>query len=280
MRFLVRHTTRYVYSQPVFLEPHILRLYPKTDSWQRLSAFRLLVEPKPAGRSDFDDAFGNTVSQVWFNGLHDHLTVTTECDVELLRDNPFDYLGKPSQGLPVDYEDEAVVLDPYLGGDPAGPAVTVLAEELVSLANGSAPELLNLLTARLHTDIAVALREHGDPWDPEQTLTQGTGACRDTTALFLAVARRVGFAGRFVSGYQAGDRDQMERRELHAWPEVYLPGGGWRGYDPTLGLAVSNEHVALARGPSFREAAPVAGHFRGTGATARLEFEIHLAFEP
>jgi len=95
----------------------------------------------------------------------------------------------------------------------------------------------------------------------------------------MAVCRSVGLAARFVSGYQEGDPD-MEERHLHAWPEVYVPGGGWRGYDPTHGLNVADRHIALAASHWAKGTLPVKGNFRKTGAAARMSYHISLATIP
>ena len=95
----------------------------------------------------------------------------------------------------------------------------------------------------------------------------GIGACRDIAMLFLAACRAQGLAGRFVSGYQA--RSKRPERHLHAWPEVYLPGGGWCGFDPTRGLAIADTHVAVAAAPAPAGAMPIEGRFVGS-AQSRL----------
>ncbi|MFM7576061.1 MAG: transglutaminase-like domain-containing protein, partial [Microcystaceae cyanobacterium] len=95
-------------------------------------------------------------------------------------------------------------------------------------------------------------------WEAGITWRNKRGSCRDLTILFMEVCRTMGLAARFVSGYQEGDQ-ATEDWELHAWAEVYLPGGGWRGYDPTHGLAVSDRHIALVASPNPQDCAPVTG---------------------
>ena len=112
---------------------------------------------------------------------------------------------------------------------------------------------------------------------PRVTLEKGQGACRDLAVLFVAACRALGFGARFVSGYHQGHSEPM-RRDLHAWAEVYLPGGGWRGYDPSLGLAVADRHVAVAAGTRPDQAAPISGSFRGTGVSSRMRAEIRMEF--
>ncbi|MGB7934938.1 MAG: transglutaminase-like domain-containing protein [Gammaproteobacteria bacterium] len=107
----------------------------------------------------------------------------------------------------------------------------------------------------------------GPPQPPEVTLDRGRGACRDLAVLFITMCRLQGIAARFVSGYQARAETEHPRRYLHAWPEVYLPGGGWRGYDPGHGDAVAG-------------AAPIEGSFYGAGASSSLEYELNIKTRP
>ena len=122
-------------------------------------------------------------------------------------------------------------------------------------------------------------RDHGAPLPPSITFQKKRGACRDLVLLFMAVCRRFGLASRFVSGYQEGDPD-MEQRHLHAWAEVYIPGGGWRGYDPSHGLVVADRHIALAASYAPEGTAPVKGSFRGTGVSAETNYVISLVASP
>ena len=105
------------------------------------------------------------------------------------------------------------------------------------------------------------IRAEGAAWSPERTLVAGGGACRDVTALFMAACRSVGIAARFVSGYQAEADTPDGRRHLHAWPEAFLPGVGWRGFDPTHGLPVTDGHVALCAAPDQAATMPIEGGF-------------------
>jgi transglutaminase-like putative cysteine protease len=118
------------------------------------------------------------------------------------------------------------------------------------------------------------VRDDGPPLDPEVTLRERTGSCRDVAVLFCAACRAAGIPARFVSGYEREAAFQ-EPANMHAWAEVYLAGGGWRGYDPSAGLAVSTSHVAVAAAADPRLAAPITGTYRGE-AKARMEFQIAM----
>lgn len=277
MKFRIRHHTHYRYSRPVFLEPHVVRLCPQGNANQRVASFALQIEPRPSDRSEYMDAEGNTVTQIWFRDLTDVLRVTGETTVETLCANPFDYLvDAGAQRLPVDYSElDAMRLTSCRTRTAKVEAIEKLAATLADKAGGQTQQYLPILNDWIYTNHRTIIREDGDPWPAEVTLERAEGSCRDLVVLFMELCRAQGLAARFVSGYQEGDPDQ-EHRDLHAWAEVYLPGGGWRGFDPTHGLAVADRHVMLAASCRPEGAAPISGTFRGTGATAVMSAKIEI----
>ena len=201
-------------------------------------------------------------------------------EVQTLRENPFDYiLTSPSfQTYPFQYPKELMPsLHAYLdiGDGPGRVSVRNFASELLEKSSGDIFGFLSGLNSFLYKNWQVIDREEGHPFPPEVTLAQKEVSCRDLALLFMAVCRNCGIASRFVSGYQEGDPD-TENRQLHAWVEVYIPGGGWRGYDPTHGLVVSDRHIALAASHLSQGASPCTGTFRGTGAQTSMTFTIKL----
>ncbi|MDQ7830107.1 MAG: transglutaminase family protein [Desulfovibrionaceae bacterium] len=279
MLFRGEHETSYRYSRPVFLEPHVVRLTPLDAAAQRLAVFELEVSPPPAGRCAILDASGNPATRLWFDGLHQTLTVHTRFEARTLRANPFDYLLDPAAArLPLRLsEAENKALGPYLAARGC-PACGGLCTELAAAAGGLPVEFLSRLTDWLYRNVRVTARQAPGVWEPARTLGLLRGACRDVALVFLEVCRQAGLPARFVSGYQAGDANQDDR-DLHAWPEAYLPGAGWRGYDPTLGLAVADAHLAVCAAHHPELCMPLAGTFRGTGATAALSHRIRLETE-
>ncbi len=274
MRISVEHSTIYRYDAPVFLEPHLFRLRPRSDGSQRLIRSSLRIEPAPAGICECLDQDSNTAMEAWFAGALSELKVQSSFEVETLRENPFDYILPASRlfSLPLSYEGPlAAALAPYsapVASDVIGRFALSLAEE-----NGRRTlDFLHALTVTLHQRSTHIVRDEGEPLAPEETLRTGTGSCRDLAVLFCAVCRHVGIPARFVSGYECWT-NAVGGIHMHAWAEVYLEGAGWRGYDPSRGLAVSTAHVAVAAAADSRLAAPVTGTFRGT-ATARMEFQI------
>ena len=278
MLFEVTHVTTYKYSRPVFLEPHTLRFHPRSDGQQRVNRFELSVNPQPEVITECLDCEGNVVTEVWFGSLTDAFEVTVRFVVETLRRDPFDYLLAPAaEKLPIQYPDEArPSLVPYLESAGVDNSVAEFAQSVTQQTKGQTVPFLFLLTQQIHDVCRNVIREDGDPLPASVTLAARQGSCRDLTVLFMDACRTRGIASRFVSGYQEGVSGLSER-DLHAWAEVYLPGGGWRGYDPTLGLAVSNRHIAVAASRTSHGAAPITGTFRGTEATTQMASRIELA---
>ena len=280
MRYRILHTTHYTYSQAVYLKHHLLRLRPRCDGTQRLHQFQLDVDPAPQMQADELDSEGNSAFAVWFpNTATTHLTIKAVSEVETCRPNPFNYLS-PSWGmrLPVDYPlSTAVALAPYQQSSLTGaiaPNVVALAQQILHEVHYNLSYFLTTLTQHIYDECSYGIRPTGDPMPAGVTWELKQGSCRDFAVLFMEACRAVGLAARFVSGYQEGDPD-CPTHDLHAWAEVYVPGGGWRGFDPTHGLPVSDRHIPLAAAAHPRQAAPVSGALReGTPAQSTLTSTI------
>lgn len=246
----------------MLLKPHLIRLRPRCDSWQKLHDFSLSVQPHPQGISESIDLDGNNLTQLWFNTPTDCLTIQMLAKVETYRTNPFNYLLESwAINLPFDYPTWLLAqLQPYLQPYSFIPdnSALELAQTLLQETEGNTLNFLLALNQRIYETCEYITREIGEPWQAGVTWRKKQGSCRDFTVLFMEVCRAVGLAARFVSGYEEGDSQQSDR-DLHAWVEVYLPGGGWRGYDPTHGLAVSDRHIALAASAIPSYTAPVVG---------------------
>ena len=274
MRFSVRHDTLYRYNAPVGLAPHLLRLTPRAER-VRMLASHLTVQPVPTARQESVDRFGDRITQVSFDGLSHLLHVESYFDLEIsaptpLRDsepsrNPA-WLCRP-QGVPAD----------YWPGDRQDQAVQGFAQTLASESGWEALPFLEHLSQTLFRRFHRGNRIEGAAQAPARTLATGRGACRDLTVLFMAACRSLGIAARFVSGYQAHADAPDGNRHLHAWPEVFLPDAGWRGFDPTHGIAVTDGHVALCAAPDQTATMPIEGSFYGNGVTATLDYRVRIA---
>jgi transglutaminase-like putative cysteine protease len=280
MFFHVRHALHYSYERPVFLEPTTLRLSPRQDPAQQLIHQDLRITDAPSGASAVLEADGGSARVVWFDGLRDSLSIEVDLVVRTLRDNPFDWIvtDRAAQTLPLSYSAAEMA---SLAGCLAGPAavaepVGAWARQQAEAVEFRTTDFLMQLADAIHHGFHHVGRPDGDPMTPEETLETRTGACRDTAMLYVAACRSLGLAARFVSGYSMHHPPEVSEHELHAWAEVYVPGGGWRPYDPSLGLAVADGHVVLAAAPDHHLAAPVSGSYRGTGVASSMRYTVEL----
>lgn len=276
MKLAIHHRTAYRFDGRVFLEPHVIRLRPRVDGSLQLLTLQLDVDPAPNVQSENLAVEGHVVTQVWFTGTTDHLTIQSHSVVETLRDNPFSFLP--------DHKD-LVLPDPYTEAmrarliayrkapEALAPGVRKLASEVAETVERRPLDFPPALARRIHRDFRTIPREAGPPRAPEATLRDRAGACRDLAVLFVECCRSVGLAARFVSGY--AHIDSQTDHELHSWGETYIPGGGWRGFDPSEGLAAGQRHVAVAAAARPADAAPVTGAYRGTAA-ATLETSVEI----
>jgi transglutaminase-like putative cysteine protease len=280
MKISVTHSTVYRYDFPVFLEPHMFRLRPRTNSAQRLLAFDIQIAPLPAGTTECLDQDGTLALNAWFNTPTRELSVLSQFTVETLRQNPFDYvLTGQSLNLPLWYmEPTCAALAPYRNDAHVAESVKQYAKWVAAGVQWNTLSFLLALSLQIFQTCRQVIRPYGPPWPSDRTLSSQEGSCRDLAVLFCDACRVMGLAARFVSGYEcasASSTSSNQESYMHAWAEVYLPGIGWRGYDPARGLAVSNGHVAVAAGFDPDLASPVAGWYSG-GSASRMEASLNL----
>ncbi|HMO49975.1 MAG TPA: transglutaminase family protein [Kiritimatiellia bacterium] len=278
MLFHINHTTTYNYSRPVALDPHTLRLRPRHDGSQILKHFALDIFPSPAGLTEFTDLEGNAASQVWFADMTQSLRISIMTEVETLRENPFDYvLSEPGMmTLPVRYPESARNnLTAYCQPLHRDGPVAWYAEELAAGMGGDTLRFLTALSHDLYDRMEIVVRPSGEPQSAEQTLKSEQGAGRDVAVLFVEACRTQGIAARFTSGYWNGYAPDG-KQYLHAWAEVYFPQSGWRGYDPTVGLAAADHHVSVAAGLYPGSAASITGAFWGSDVQSNMEVAVHV----
>ncbi len=279
MFFQLKHVTRYTYSLPVFCDPLTVRLRPREDPGQRVLRYRLEIWPPPAGISEQLDLSGNSVALAWFQEMTLSLSITTLLLVETYAANPYNFiLDNDALRLPLPRPArEPSLASYYLTEDEPSPVVSAYAQSIAEQVNYQTVPFLSFLARSLYERTARQIRESGDAWPAEITLQEARGSCRDLAVLFNACCRALGLPARFVSGYSPGESDTDGELYLHAWSEVYLPGAGWRGFDASRGLAVSDQHVPLATGRIPRDAAPTYGTFRGAGARSQMQSQIAMS---
>jgi transglutaminase-like putative cysteine protease len=275
MIFKVRHSLKFRYTTPAVLGPQTLRLRPREDGSQRVLDFHAQLTPEPSLLSTCLDEHGNVETRAWFVGMTGGLDVLAECTVETLRQNPFDFVMDEDLGA-LPWGRRLVDARPALAACVPGgeqPEAAALAMALARESNGNALAFLMRLNKWLSEKLTYEKRPEGAPQSPAETLHRGVGACRDRAVLFCAAARSQGLAARFVSGYAEGDPEKR-LKDLHAWAEVFLPGAGWRGFDPSTGLACGDRHIPLAAAPDPLGAAPLLGRYGAAVAGSRLDAEV------
>lgn len=281
MKIFISHETRYFYSRSVFIEPHIVRLVPRATPAVRVYSHTLRIDPEPSGHCVGLDTDGNHYHELWFGDLSDRLTLVAESEVERRPFDPLNFILHPLSNtqLPVTYPSAVhPLIQAYMprcaNTIPSTAFATDIAQEV---GHETVPFLLRL-TQRISQMCERIDRPDGAPYAPDKTLRELKGSCRDLSVLFIDACRAVGLPARFVSGYVL-DETSDDSRELHAWAEVYLPGAGWRGFDPSSGIATGNEHLALAAGRVSALAAPVEGTIRGSDVRTRMEASIQQSRE-
>ena len=281
------HLTRYDYSQPVGFAPHALYLRPRETSRQRLHHFALEITPA-ARRIATTDALDNALDWAFFPPADraTRLEFRSELMVETLDANPFDFFLSPNAlSFPFVYEDaERVALAPCLVPRADSPPPEVLREWL----NGQLPTppsetvpFLMALNSAVHRALTYTPRDEAGIQSATQTITRRSGSCRDYAAFLIELCRMLGLASRFVSGYlrepKAPNTTAIASQAMHAWAEVYLPGAGWRGLDPTRGIFCDDAFVPVAHAAIAETVSPIQGNFYGSpGVTSQLTTSLSV----
>lgn len=268
----LRHETRYRYDRPVYAGPHIVRLCPSGDAALRLQAYSLDITPAPLLLSWQRDPHGNRVARALFDGAMDDLAIIVELVVDMTPINPFGFLvDLEAAEWPFAYASDLLPeLRGYQELDPSDPAFDAFVSSLRRGEATTTVEFLAGLARRISTDVQYIVRSDEGVQSPGATLRQAAGSCRDTAWLLVQVLRALGKAARFVSGYLVPPpgAGTSGASELHAWAEVFVPGAGWVGLDPSSGILCAEMHLAVAATAHYRAAAPVVGSVAPSGVHA------------
>ena len=287
----LNHVTHYRYDRPISLGPQVVRLRPAPHSRTRILSYSMRVEPSPHFINWQQDPQSNYLARLVFPKVTTFFRVEVDLVAEMAVLNPFDFFLEPSaDNFPFRYAPELLVeLEPYLL---KGPATPKFVEYLSSIDLSERPTsgFLMDLNQRLQKDVAYLIRMEPGVQTPEETLLAGSGSCRDSGWLMVQLLRHLGLAARFVSGYliqlkpdvkslDGPSGTEVDFTDLHAWCEVYLPGAGWIGLDPTSGLYAGEGHIPLACSPEPSSAAPISGAIEACETTFEHRMSVRRIWE-
>lgn len=270
MKLSIKHKTSYRYSEKVPLNPHQLFLIPQQRTYYSILSADWVVSPDPSGRSQRINAEGNPFFQVWFDEETDLLEVTVNIQLETREFNPYAFILSPEFTYPFEkfkYRGKTgMFLSNYITSEEFQ-ELRKFGMEVMEASSDIVTFLVNLAT-RLYKEWSHSLRYEPGLLHPMETFHNREGSCRDLSWMLMNVLGNVGLASRFVSGY-AYNPELEEGHELHGWIEVYLPGAGWVGVDPSLGLFTDHHYIPLASSFHPTNTLPIAGTY---GGTAKSEF--------
>jgi uncharacterized protein (DUF2126 family) len=280
----LNHVTHYRYDRPVALSPHVVRLRPAPHARTPVHAYSLKVAPARHFINWQQDPQSNWLARLVFPEKAQELRVEVDLVAEMSVINPFDFFLEPgAEQIPFAYDESQLLeLSPYLAKARATPLLKAYLAEIPRAPRASV-DFLVALNAQLAKDIRYLIRMEPGVQTPEETLQAASGSCRDSGWLLVQILRHLGLAARFVSGYliqltadvkslDGPSGPDADFTDLHAWCEVYLPGAGWIGLDPTSGLFAGEGHIPLACSPEPGSAAPVTG----TTDECEAEFSHHM----
>jgi len=277
MRLHIVHETAYRFTGEVFLEPHHLRLKPRSTQYTRLEKFEVDVHPMPAGLSQQRDEEGNLVHFCWFEGLTRSLNIRSESIVATDPFNPFAFILHPDRvgRVPFEYDEaQRKLLSTDLERVELSKPLVDFGRKIAEETGFDTVTFLTRLTRRIHDDFEIIYREEGPPHTPDEAFTIKEGSCRDLTWMEINILRSMGIAARFVSGYYYFQMEDPQY-ELHAWLEVFLPGAGWVGFDPSHGIIAGNTHIPIVSGAHYEHTMPITGTIRGD-ADSKLKTKVTI----
>ena len=267
MKKEIIHKLVYSYEGAVSLNEHLICLKPRSSGFQKLNYFNLEIYPYPYSIFPLISANGDDIFKVFFNEPTESLLIKARSKIETqVHPDLYQIKNQNDLSLPMKIEGENKSLNGFVQGcflngqhDPA--AIKIAEEALVGIENNVLDFLYQLIDL-IKERVKYTPRHLGPAWTARKTLKERVGSCRDLAILLMETCRCVGIPSRFVSGYQFMDQPP-EKYELHAWTEIFIPGFGWRGFDPSGCGLIDNKYITLASSSKPELVAPVRGSFSG-----------------
>lgn len=276
MKVEIRYLARYSYPARVTFSPHLFRLIPKVDRALKLRQFDFRTNTNSVIHWR-RDLFDNEIASVFYPKASPHLDIKLKLKLELEPKNAFGFLlASHALHLPFAYQPQEIrVLTPYLHSAPA-PKLPFWQPPFTP---HTTIQTLVQLNSALHQHITYERREEGPARPSAETLELGRGACRDIAVVLVDTLRGMGLAARYASGYlcEFGTEEKRAEGALHAWVEVYLPGAGWVGLDPTNGTFCDHHHITAAVGATTMDVDPVVGsYYHEIPVTQRMTASVEI----
>ena len=266
-RYKIIHRTYYNYTAEVRLGEHRLLLRPREDYQLRIESFVLKSTPE-SQILWYRDVEGNSVATAKFSEATQQLLIESEVTIQQYNESPLDFVvADYAINFPFEYKtDDKVLLSPYMQL-PSQEARELLNSMIYNIYKTGEKlqtyTLLQRISTYIYQTFSYTVREEPGVQSVEETLYLGSGSCRDFALLFMELVKCLGFASRFVSGYLYAPLMSAQIGSTHAWSEVYLPGGGWIGFDPTIGDIAGADHIPVAVSRLADAIAPISGSYSG-----------------
>lgn len=281
----IQHRTHYRYPEPVRFTPHRVLLRPREHHGLCVNSFDLTVQPT-ANLHWMVDAYENHLVVAHLQELSNEIRIEADLQVNLTTRNPFDFIIEPyAENYPFSYNpQERKALLPYLEvGSPSccSGVLPWVWNEFPSMPV-STLEVLTQINHRIRERFQYIRRDEEGVQTPDETLQKGSGSCRDFSLLFIEICRQLGFAARFVSGYLydppsgANHIENVADGSMHAWTQVYIPGAGWKGFDPTNGVLENTCFIPCAVANEPKLTSPIQGSYAHAHSTIPSTMEVSL----
>ena len=279
MKIKYIHNLEYSYEESVQLGEHRLCIKPRSHGFQRLINFNLNISPNPKILYPLLAASGEEINRITFEGYTDSLSIKAISEVETLK-HPCILDGVKERDLTLPFcrslinRDLQGALEGWMPNGQHDPSAVELAQESLAGSSNNALSFTFQLIEIIQDRVKYTKRHTGPAWPASRTLRERVGSCRDLAMLMVESCRSVGIPSRFVSGYHFEDPLPKEF-ELHAWAELYIPGAGWRGFDPSGKGLIDERYLTLVSSSKSNLTAVITGNFRGkTNLKNNLKWEI------